>query len=257
MKKFQAALLSTLILLSGCNSIPQTRQQKISIIIGVDVSGSFYNSGNFQNALDFLAHYIYGHINQVGQLRAVKTMFVGSIGGNSMDEAKSFHPIQDFEGKSIDQIRSDLERWFPKSDAFTDFNVFFKQAALIAQKRNLSLSPIEIVLLTDGIPDVHNEGDKQGRYDNLDVSPLEYLSRNTTLRLLYPSPVVAKTWETTVPRKRVRMWTVDNQVMVGWKNQMKPGLPLHEQDKFLGWLLDNVEFRVQPMKFLGNKKKKA
>jgi len=238
---------------AGCTDAP-ARRQKISLFVGVDVSGSFYNSGYYSDALDFLAHYIYGHMNEIGGCKPLKALFVGSVGGNTTDEAKSFHPIQDFDGKSVAQLESDLHEWFPKLDAYTDFNVFFKQIAGIVQKRNLSLSPIEIILLSDGVPDT--KGNAQDKFEGIDVSSLEFLSRSTTIRLLYATPVVAKKWETSISRKRVRMWTVDNQVMQGWRNQMQPDVPLEHQDKFWAWVLDNVDYRVGPVRVHSGSSKK-
>jgi hypothetical protein len=77
------------------------------------------------------------------------------------------------------------------------------------------------------------------------VGPLEYLSRSTTVRLLYPTPTVAVRWERGVERNRVRLWTVDAQVMAGWREQMVPGAPLDAQERLWKWIADNVDFRVR------------
>src|ERR1051326_2878172 len=98
MKRITSALL-TCFLFTSCQNLPR-RQQKISMFVGIDVSGSFLRTGNFEDSLDFLAHYLYGHLNEVGGLKPLKNLFVGSIGGSMVGEAKSFHPIEDFEGKS-------------------------------------------------------------------------------------------------------------------------------------------------------------
>ncbi len=241
--KRAALLVLMTALLGGC--APEGKGlQKISLFVGVDVSGSFYKSGHYEGALEFLAHYIYAHLNGVGGLKPLKALFVGSIGGDMADEAKSFHPIQDFEGKSVAQIEADLKRWFPRANFLTDFNVFFRQVANIASKRNLSLSPIAVVLVSDGLPDF--PGKSQDSFDAIDVSPLEFLSRSMTVRLLYASPVAADKWETMIPRKRVRMWTVDDQVMSGWKRQVEPEVSIRKQTKLWKWVMDNVDYRVQP-----------
>ena len=75
------ALALPLLVLTGCSNAP-ARQPKISILIGIDVSGSFYNSGHYSDALDFLAVYLHGHLNEAPGLKRVKALFVGSIGGD-------------------------------------------------------------------------------------------------------------------------------------------------------------------------------
>jgi len=51
-----------------------------------------------------------------------------------------------------------------------------------------------------------------------------------------------------VPRQRVRLWTVDADVMKGWKNQLQPGAEIREQARFWRWLRDNVDFRIRANK---------
>jgi len=245
MKKFLVAALTVFLAVPSHANLG--RAQRVALFIGVDVSGSFHKTGHYPDALAFLAQYIHAHLTGIGGLEPSKALFVGSIGGNGKDETKSFHPIEDFKGKSVAQIQADLKEWFPRSDGLTDFNVFFQQVALIAQKRNLALTPIEIVLVTDGIPAL--TGERAGRISRVDVSPMEFLSRRVTLRLLYPRPTVCTEWETQVPHTRLRMWTVDDQVMAGWSSQMKPGVSPEQQDDLWKWVLNNVDFRVRSVKF--------
>ena len=79
----------------------------------MDASGSFKNSGYYDNALSFLAHYIYGHLHELGGLDKPQAMFIASVGGKDLREPKSFHPIHDFENKDIPQIEAELRKWFP------------------------------------------------------------------------------------------------------------------------------------------------
>lgn len=238
MKRISFLLLA--VFLTGCLGEQVARKPRMALFVGIDVSGSFYNSGLYDDAIDFLSRYLHGHLNQKGELKPLKNLFVGSIGGQRGDEPKSFRPIHDFEGKSIEALQASLKEWFPKSDFLTDFNVFFKQVAAISKKRNLALSPITILLLSDGIPDF--PGKKGDTFRNIDLKGLEYLSRRVTVRLLYASPVISDKWETTIPRRRVRMWTVDRDVMAGWKNQLVEG---EDQEKFWTWIQDNVNYRVR------------
>ncbi|HZC81913.1 MAG TPA: hypothetical protein VE222_09400 [Nitrospiraceae bacterium] len=258
MNRFRSAITASLVgaaillvVVTGCNlqSGQQSGQRKapMTLFIGVDVSGSFKH--DYDNAMTFLAHYIYGHLHELGGLAKPQALFVGSIGGKKPGEPKSFHPIHDFEGKDIDQIATELRTWFPPSDALTDFNSFFQEVARIAKERNLILAPITLMVVTDGIPDV--PGAKAGSralYEHIDLTPLEYLARSITIRLAYVSPKVGDQWRKNVPRQRVRLWTVDTEVMKGWKDQMQPGVDTAHQDRLWKWVQDNVDFRVRSAK---------
>jgi len=48
LKKFSVLVLA--VVLSGCVPNPSNRKLKMSLFVGIDVSGSFYNSGQFDNA---------------------------------------------------------------------------------------------------------------------------------------------------------------------------------------------------------------
>jgi hypothetical protein len=86
-------------------------------------------------------------------------------------------------------------------------------------------------------------------YDLINLDPLEFLSRSVTVRLLYASPTVSVDWERKVKRQRVRMWTVDAQVMDGWRDQVMPDLELDAQENLLTWINENVDFRVRSRRF--------
>jgi hypothetical protein len=250
-----ASTLASILLLgamAGCmQESAENRKPHSTLFIGVDASGSFKNSGYYDNALSFLAHYIYGHLNELGGLDKPQAMFVASVGGKNMSEPKTFHPIHDFEGKDIAQIEAELRKWFPPTDTVTDFNPFFHHVARITKERNLVLAPINVMIITDGVPDSSVSGVKAGAqelYQKIDLKPLEYLSRNVTLRLAYVNPKVGEQWRAHVPRERVRLWTVDGEVMKNWKEKMQPNLDLAEQDRFWKWLRDNVDYRVRSSK---------
>jgi hypothetical protein len=204
----------------------------------------FGNSGYYEFSLAFLVHYLYGHLNDLGGLAVPRELFVGSIGGRSADEPKAFHPIHDFSGKTVEQIEADLRTWFPPTDTLTDFNAFFQQVARISKERNLVLAPISLVVVSDGIPDANGQTGASA-YSTIDLSSLEYLTRNLTLRLAYASPKVGDHWRKLVPRQRVRMWTVEAEVMKGWKSQMGPDADPAQQDRLWKWVLDNVDYRVR------------
>jgi hypothetical protein len=251
MKKIQTTLLVLFLstILSGCLPFGEKdAKPRLVLFFGVDVSGSFLNSRYFEDGIDFMAHYLHSHLMGYGGLEKPSALFVGSIGGSKPGEPKTFFPIQEFEGLDVVQTRQKLMGLFPKAKAnpFTDYNAFFEQIANTVKEKNMVLKPLSIVMLSDGQPDVPGKKGEKG-YRAIRLEPLETLSRNITLRLLYTDPVVAKGWKSMVPRKRVKIWTQDATVMAGWKNStlLTPGAELATQDKFFAWTRDNVDFAVR------------
>lgn len=229
---------------------PQQQEEKhLTLFIGVDVSGSFYHTRYFKDSLSFLSYYIYGHLHGVGGLQRPKAFFVGSIGGEVSNEPKAFFPIYEFERKSIPEIEAKLKEILPnRGDQITDFNAFFRKVSEVVRKQNLILTPLAVVIVSDGIPDIPGVTGKEltrESYKTIDVSPLEYLARNVTVRLLYPSPHVGNLWERAVPRQRVRIWPVEAQVMVGWTEQLQSRARPEDEDLLWKWIREVVDFRVR------------
>lgn len=224
-----------------------TAPARSTLVIGLDVSGSFRQSGQFDDAIDFAAHYLYGHLNGLGDLRVPTAVFVGSLGGERAGEPKTFHPIQDLSGKSVEEIAADLRAWFPETDPFTDYNAFFRRVAVHVQRQNLVLAPLNIVLFSDGVPDIPGAQrlSPESLYARIDLSPLEYLSRSVTVRLLYAAPPVAEHWERNIERQRVRIWTQDADVMLGWRRHVRAEVAPAEQDSLWSWVGNLVDFRVR------------
>lgn len=234
----------------GCGTLGHadgTAKPRLSMFVGVDISGSFMNSRHFDDSIDFLAHYLYAHINGIGGSEIPNVLYVSSIGGARADEPKTFYPKQTFENKSVAEIRSTLKEIFPRSESnpFTDYNAFFEQVAHTVKTKNLVLRPISIVMLSDGIPDVKRNGETD--YESIVVKPLERLARSVTIRLLYTNAVVGKNWQTKVKRRRVKIWTQDADVMVSWKDSkiMLPKTDFEKQQHFFAWVDDNVDFGVR------------
>ena len=223
----------------GGSAIPRS-----TLVIGIDVSGSF--GKDYQSSIDFTANYIYAHIHGLGGLKQPTAVFVGSIGGEHPQETKSFQPIDTFEHMSVAEIAKYLRHEYPNRDGLTDFNPFFNRVATLVTRQNLVLAPLNIVLVTDGVPDTPAaKNDSLGKYKKIDVSKLEYLSKNVTVRILYPRPTIAVRWEKQVPRHRVRMWTVDDEVMATWTKHYHKGAPPEDQTELWKWISDNVDFRVR------------
>lgn len=215
--------------------------------IGVDISGSFKATGYFKDSIRFLAHYTYMHINGLGGTKVPAAFFVGSIGGVKPDEPKTFYPIQTFEHQSIKQIEAKLFNIFPKTDnnKYTDYDAFFEQVGVFVRSKKLVLKPISLIMLTDGIPDAPKKDGKHD-YRTIKLQSLETLARDITLRVLYTSAVVGMDWRTQVPRKRVKVWSQDAEVMKAWKAKhiFEPGKKFKDKKRFFSWMLDNVDFRV-------------
>jgi hypothetical protein len=222
------------------------RVARSTLVIGIDVSGSFRGKAHYESAIDFAANYLYAHIHGLGGLKQPTAVFVGSFGGEKPGETKSFQPIDTFRNMSVAEIAAFLRKKYPSNDGLTDFNPFFERVGTLVKRQNLVLSPLNIVMLTDGLPDTPSEkNDSLSKYKHINVSGLEYLSKNTTIRILYPRPTVAVHWEKQVPRRRVRMWTVDDEVMATWRSHYHAGTKSEGQAELWKWISDNVDFRVR------------
>ena len=244
-----AALALTLV---TCKPSENAPPPKSTLVVGIDVSGSFRQTPYFNEAIDFAALYIYAHLNGVGEIRRNTDVFVGSLGGERPGQPKTFHPIQDLTGKSPDEIAASLRAWFPETDPITDYNGFFQRLSVHIRRQNLVLAPLNVVMFTDCQPDFPGAGrlSTEAKFARIDMSPLEYLSRSVTVRVLYVRPVVAQNWERLVKRQRVRVWTQDADIMRGWRRHQVAGVPLAQQDSLLSWMQEIVDFRVRRGKIL-------
>lgn len=246
MKRIAAAFFVLSTLIAGCDA-GDAEKPRLSMFVAVDISGSFTQSGHYDNAIEFLAHYLYAHLNGLGGLEVPNALFVSSIGGLKADEPKTFYPRQTFENKGVEEITQKLRELFPKQveNPYTDFNAYFEQIAMVVRNRKLVLRPISIVMISDGMPDVRKEGRTDFR--SIELKPLESLARNVTVRLLYTSAERGRNWQTKVRRSRVKVWTQDAPVMVQW-NDPKIYLPdrsIEEQTRFFDWVADNVDYGVR------------
>jgi len=249
LRRITSSLIIVLFLVysQGCGLHVENSKPRLSMFIGVDISGSYKSTRYFNDSLDFLSYYIYSHLNGLGGLEIPNVLYVSSIGGAKANEPKTFYPIQSFEKKSVAEIRQKLAEIFPRqvSNPFTDYNAFFEQVAQTVKNKNLVLRPISVVMVTDGIPDVKKEGTTDFR--SIHVAPLEKLARNVTIRLLYTSAVTGRDWQTKVSRRRVKIWTQDAEVLRSWKDPhiLMPEKEIDDQDYFFAWLKDNVDFGVR------------
>jgi hypothetical protein len=244
-----AALLGALISCKPPDNAPPPRS---TLVVGLDVSGSFRQTPYFNEAVDFAALYIYAHLHGLNGLKQATDIFVGSLGGERPGQPKTFHPIQDLTEKTPDEIAASLRAWFPETDPITDYNGFFERLSVHIRRQNLVLAPLNVVMFTDGLPDFPGAGKltTEARFGKVDMSPLEYLSRSVSLRVLYVRPQVAQNWERLVPHKRVRIWTQDADIMKGWRRHQLAGVPMEQQDSLLSWMNKIVDFRVRRGKII-------
>ncbi len=233
-------------LLTSCfDEGQENKVQRSTLFVGIDVSGSFTRTKMFKDGMKFLAEYIHETLEGKGRLMAPKDLYIGGIGGNIKEDPRSFFPIHDFEGRSKEQIYQKLIKEFSgEKDNLTDFNTFFRRVSSIVKQKNLVLAPLKIVLITDGVPEIAGKRSKKAikqAYEKIDLTPLEYLTRNVSLRILYALPRVGNNWRSYVPTKRIKIWTVEPRVMYGWKEQKKRKKTSALND----WIADNVDLRIK------------
>jgi hypothetical protein len=247
-----SVLIALLLTLSACMPGKQKfkapglefkKTHRVTLFIGVDISGSFVKTRSFRDGVEFLGEYIWAHLNEKGGLSAPVDMYVGGIGGNSVGDPQNFFPIHEFKGLSASQISAKLNAEFSKKrDNLTDFNQFFKRIRQLVEQKNLVLHPIELLMVTDGVPEIQCRGDaaiKQA-YEKIEVSVLEHLARDVSVRILYANPKVGNNWRIYVPTKRIKVWTVEPRVMFGWTDQKKRlGM-----EGLWAWMRDNIDLKM-------------
>lgn len=246
--RFLLMLIFSVLTLLDTSRVQAAGKPRGALFVGVDISGSFLKGPHFSDSLLFLANYLYLHLNGIDDFEIPKEVFVGSIGGAKKDDPKTMFPREVFENKSVDEILAKLKEIFPasKENPFTDFNAFMEQVKEVSNTHNLAMKPITILMLTDGIPDLGGK-DKHEKFRAINLSPLEFLSRNVTVRLLYTNADSAKSWNTKVKRTRVKIWTQDDLVMKTWRDEkiFIPNKPIAEQDKLFNWIKKNVDFQTR------------
>src|SRR5262249_4658426 len=141
-----AALFSVAVVVSAAEP-EDNKTPRSTLFVGLDTSGSFRSA--YDDAITFVAHYLYGHLHELGGLSKPRDLFVTAIGGKDNNEPKSFHPIHEFNNKDVKQIEADLRKWFPPPATLTDFNIFFQPIARHVKERSLLLPPITPLVARD------------------------------------------------------------------------------------------------------------
>ena len=65
-RMFRFAVAGALALAACIPTDEAARTPRYTLVVGIDVSGSFRNSGSYDDALSFAAHYLEAHINGRG-----------------------------------------------------------------------------------------------------------------------------------------------------------------------------------------------
>src|SRR5467141_2282976 len=103
MRRRVAALVLALGVLA-CSPSEKAQTPRSTLVIGLDISGSFRRNPSFNGAIEFASLYIYGHLNGIGGLQPNTAIFVGELGGERTGQAKVFNPIQELTGKWTAQM---------------------------------------------------------------------------------------------------------------------------------------------------------
>src|ERR1044072_4211792 len=108
--------------LVGCKPPANAPPPRNTLVVGLDISGSFRKSGHFDEAMRYASLYIYAHVNGIGGIKPTTAVFVGSLDGEHVGQPKSFHPIQDLTQKTPEQTEKALRAWFPEDTPLPAFN---------------------------------------------------------------------------------------------------------------------------------------
>src|SRR5439155_1537942 len=74
----------------ACSPSQRAETPRSTLVIGLDISGSFRRNPSFNGAIEFASLYICGHLNGVGGLQPNTAIFVGELGGERTGQAKVF-----------------------------------------------------------------------------------------------------------------------------------------------------------------------
>src|SRR5207253_8326631 len=76
--------VTTLVLALGvtaCSPSGKAQTARSTLVIGLDISGSFRRNPSFNGAIEFASLYIYGHLNGIGGLQPNTAIFVRKLRG--------------------------------------------------------------------------------------------------------------------------------------------------------------------------------
>ena len=229
------------LLVGACADPPAaaaSRRSAPTLFVAVDATGTLAHE-RYDDAMAFLAWYVHGRVNGLGGLPVPGDLVVTAVASTSEAPVRS---VEDFVGRSVAEIEADLRAWFPPGDGPRDFTAFFRRVARTVAERHLVLTPITVLVLTDGVP---GKRAAASAYREIDLRPLDFLARRITVRLAWTSPPVAERWRSLAQRARVRLWTVDQEVMKSWRAQLAPDAPPAGQGRLWQWVRETIDVRVR------------
>jgi len=195
MRRRVAALVLALGVIA-CSPSEKATTPRSTLVIGLDISGSFRRNPSFNGAIEFAALYIYGHLNGVGGLQPNTAIFVGELGGERPGQAKVFHPIQISRAKRPRRLRRTCARGSPRRPDHRLQRVLpARRLAREAQQPGPIAAQRRALLGRRADFPGAGRISLDDRYKRVDMSALEFLSRNVTVRLLYADPPIAQLWE--------------------------------------------------------------
>jgi hypothetical protein len=75
-RTLRVAISLLAVVLTGCTMTTGGPNPRLCMFVGVDISGSFMNGKYFDDSIEFLSHYIYGHLNGLGSMETPNGLFV-------------------------------------------------------------------------------------------------------------------------------------------------------------------------------------
>src|SRR5256714_14940030 len=91
----------------ACSPSEKAQTPRSTLVIGLDISGSFRRNPNFNGAIELAALYIYRQLNGIGGLQTNTAIFVGELGGERTGHAHALHPVQDLSRTSSPHIATE------------------------------------------------------------------------------------------------------------------------------------------------------
>ena len=95
MRRAALGLLALGLAGGACKPPEDAPPPRSTLVIGLDVSGSFRQTQHFDKSIEFAALYIYGHLKGLGGLRQPTDVFIGSLGGQQANHEQHGHGQHD------------------------------------------------------------------------------------------------------------------------------------------------------------------
>jgi len=108
----RVAALALALSVVACSPSQTGRDARSTLVIGLDISGSFRRTPVSAGRIEFASLYIYGHLTGSADCSRTRRSSWGA-GGERTGQAKVFHPSRIFRGRRPAQIATDLRGVVP------------------------------------------------------------------------------------------------------------------------------------------------